>query len=76
MPRIRKLRTGVYVGAGYSGQGVTIAPLAGKLLADALTNAPGRLDDYASIPTPAVSGRQMASHADTHRGHDLVRVTG
>jgi gamma-glutamylputrescine oxidase len=56
MPRIRKLRTGVYVGAGYSGQGVTIAPLAGKLLADALTNAPGRLDDYASIPTPQFPG--------------------
>jgi gamma-glutamylputrescine oxidase len=56
LPYIRKLRTGVYVGAGYSGQGVTIAPLAGKLLADALTNAPGRLDDYAGLPCPRFPG--------------------
>jgi gamma-glutamylputrescine oxidase len=56
MPYIRKLRTDVYVGAGYSGQGVTIAPLGGKLLADALTDAPGRLDDYASIPAPRFPG--------------------
>jgi len=56
LPYIRKLRSGVYVGMGYSGQGVTIAPLGGRLLADALTNAPGRLDDYASLPTPRFPG--------------------
>ncbi len=56
LPYIRKIRNGVYVGAGYSGQGVTIAPLGGKLLADALTNAPGRLDDYATLPCPPFPG--------------------
>jgi gamma-glutamylputrescine oxidase len=56
VPYIRKIRTGVYVGAGYSGQGVTIAPLGGKLIADALTNAPGRLDAYANLPCPQFPG--------------------
>jgi gamma-glutamylputrescine oxidase len=56
LPYIRKIRNGVYVGAGYSGQGVAIAPLGGKLLADALTNAPNRLDDYASMPCPPFPG--------------------
>lgn len=56
LPYIRKIRSGVYVGAGYSGQGVTIAPLAGKLLAEALTDAPGRLDDYANLPCPRFPG--------------------
>ncbi|MCT8970494.1 NAD(P)/FAD-dependent oxidoreductase [Microbaculum marinisediminis] len=56
LPYIRKIRTGVYVGAGYSGQGVTIAPLGGKLLADALTDAPDRLDDFASMSCPPFPG--------------------
>lgn len=56
LPFIRKVRSGVYVGAGFSGQGVTIAPLAGKLLADALTNAPDRLDAFADLPCPPFPG--------------------
>ncbi|MEJ8571112.1 FAD-binding oxidoreductase [Microbaculum marinum] len=56
LPYIRKLRTGVYVGAGFSGQGVTIAPLAGKVLADAITNAPARLDAFADLPCPPFPG--------------------
>ena len=56
LPVIRKLRAGVYAGTGFSGQGVTIAPLAGKILAEAIAGAPGRLDAFAGIACPPFPG--------------------
>jgi len=56
LPFIRKLRSGVYAAAGYSGQGVGLAPFAGKVLADAIGGDPARLDVFASLPVPPFPG--------------------
>ena len=56
LPFIRRLRPGVYVAAGYSGQGVALAPYAGKVLADAIGGDTGRLDRFAALPCPRFPG--------------------
>jgi gamma-glutamylputrescine oxidase len=56
LPFIRKIRTGVYVAAGYSGQGVALAPFAGKILADAIRGNPAALDAFAALPVPPFPG--------------------
>ena len=56
LPFIRKVRTGVYVAAGYSGQGVALAPFAGKILADAIRGNPAALDAFAALPVPPFPG--------------------
>jgi gamma-glutamylputrescine oxidase len=59
LPYIRKVRSGVYAAAGYSGQGVALAPFAGKVMADAIRNAPGRLDEFAALSTPRFPGGKL-----------------
>jgi gamma-glutamylputrescine oxidase len=56
LPYIRRVRPGVYAAAGYSGQGVAIAPFAGKVLADAIAGNPGKLDTFAALPVSAFPG--------------------
>jgi gamma-glutamylputrescine oxidase len=56
LPFIRKVRTDVYVAAGYSGQGVALAPFAGKVLADAIRGNPAALDAFAALPVPPFPG--------------------
>ena len=56
LPLIRRLRPGVYVAAGYSGQGVALAPFAGKVIADAIRGDPARLDRFAALPVPPFPG--------------------
>jgi gamma-glutamylputrescine oxidase len=59
LPFIRRLRPGVYAAAGYSGQGVAIAPFAGKVLAEAVTGNPARLDAFAALPAPRFPGGRL-----------------
>lgn len=59
LPYIRKVRSGVYAAAGYSGQGVALAPFAGKMIADAIRNAPGKLDQFAALSTPRFPGGKL-----------------
>jgi gamma-glutamylputrescine oxidase len=59
LPFIRRLRPGVYVAAGYSGQGVALAPFAGKVLAEAIAGDPARLDSFAALPVPAFPGGKL-----------------
>lgn len=59
LPYIRKVRSGVYAAAGYSGQGVALAPFAGKVIADAILNAPGKLDQFAALSTPRFPGGKL-----------------
>jgi gamma-glutamylputrescine oxidase len=59
LPLIRRLRPGVYVAAGYSGQGVALAPFAGKVLAEAILGDPARLDRFAALPVPAFPGGKL-----------------
>ncbi len=56
LPYIRRVRPGVYAAAGYSGQGVAIAPFAGKAIAEAIAGNPGRLDSFAALPVTAFPG--------------------
>ncbi len=56
LPFIRRLRPGVYAAAGYSGQGVALAPYAGKVIADAIRGDPARLDRFAALPCPPFPG--------------------
>ncbi len=56
LPYIRRVRPGVYAAAGYSGQGVAIAPFAGKMLAEAIAGNPGKLDTFAALPVSAFPG--------------------
>jgi len=53
---IRRVRPGVYAAAGYSGQGVAIAPFAGKVLAEAIAGDPARLDSFAALPVSTFPG--------------------
>jgi gamma-glutamylputrescine oxidase len=59
LPFIRRLRPGVYVAAGYSGQGVALAPFAGKVLADAIRGDTARLDRFAALPAPPFPGGRL-----------------
>lgn len=59
MPYIRMLRPGVYVAAGYSGQGVALAPFAGKVLADAMRGDQSRLEAFAAVKTPPFPGGRV-----------------
>jgi gamma-glutamylputrescine oxidase len=63
LPLIRRLRPGVYVAAGYSGQGVALAPFAGKVIADAISGDPGRLDRFAALPCPPFPGGKRLRRA-------------
>jgi gamma-glutamylputrescine oxidase len=56
MPHIGRLTPNAYFGQGYSGQGVAIATLAGKLIAEAIAGQAARLDVYASLKIPALPG--------------------
>lgn len=60
MPFIRRLRPGLYSAAGYSGHGLAIATLAGRLVAEAIGGDSGRFDIMARIPaTPFPGGRRL-----------------
>ena len=56
LPYIRRVRPGVFAAAGYSGQGVAIAPYAGKILADAIKGDPSTLDRFAALPASRFPG--------------------
>ncbi len=59
LPFIRRVRPGVYAAAGYSGQGVALAPFAGKILAEAIKGDPARLDRFAALPAPRFPGGRL-----------------
>jgi len=56
IPLIRRVSPGIYAAAGYSGQGVSIAPLAGKVIAEAIAGDTGRLDVFSRLPVPSFPG--------------------
>jgi gamma-glutamylputrescine oxidase len=56
MPAFGRLGNNIYYAQGYSGHGVPIATLAGKLLAEAIAGTAERFDVMASIPTPTFPG--------------------
>ena len=59
LPYIRRVRPGIYVAAGYSGQGVGTASFAGKLLAEAIAGDTERFDVFARLPAPPFPGGKL-----------------
>lgn len=56
MPDFGRLSPQVYYTHGYSGHGVPIATLAGKLVAEAISGHAGRFDVMAEVPSPRFPG--------------------
>lgn len=56
LPHLGRLAPNAYFAQGYSGQGVAIATLAGKLLAEAIQGQASRFDVYASLRIPELPG--------------------
>lgn len=56
MPAFQRLAPTVLSAAGYSGQGVATATLAGKLIAEAVAGTAARFDVFARIPQRAFPG--------------------
>jgi gamma-glutamylputrescine oxidase len=56
MPAFQRLAPDVFSAAGYSGHGVAMATLAGRLIAEALRGTAERFDLFATLPQPAFPG--------------------
>ena len=56
LPYFRRPRKGLYVACGYSGQGVALANLAGKIVSDAISGDLEHFDTFATLPMPAFPG--------------------
>ncbi|PTW62424.1 gamma-glutamylputrescine oxidase [Breoghania corrubedonensis] len=56
MPYFRRPRSGLYVACGFSGHGVGIANLAGRLIGEAVAGDAGRFDTFAQLPMMAFPG--------------------
>jgi gamma-glutamylputrescine oxidase len=56
MPAFQRLAPGVYSAAGYSGHGIAIATLAGRLIAEAVAGDAARFDVFARLPRPRFPG--------------------
>jgi gamma-glutamylputrescine oxidase len=56
LPHVGRLSPNLYFAQGYSGQGVAIATLVGKLIAEAITGQAARFDVYDSLKIPPLPG--------------------
>ncbi len=70
LPYVRRPKPNVWVAAGYSGQGVMLAPYAGHILAEAIRGTTERFDAFASLPCPPFPGGTLM------RWPTLVAVMG
>lgn len=55
-PFVRAVKPNVLTAAGYSGQGVLLAPMFGKILADAVSGRMAGFDLLATLPVPSFPG--------------------
>jgi len=56
MPDFRRLTPNILSASGYSGHGVAMATLAGKLMAEAISGSAERFDIMANVPTSRFPG--------------------
>lgn len=56
LPHIGRVRPNVFFGQGYSGHGILIATLAGKVIAEAIAGTASRFDVLASLPIHTFPG--------------------
>jgi gamma-glutamylputrescine oxidase len=62
MPYIRRLKPGLYASVGYSGHGIGIATLSGKLVAEAMLGDSSRFDVMGAIPARRFPGGRFLRH--------------
>ncbi|MDH5797991.1 MAG: FAD-binding oxidoreductase [Paracoccaceae bacterium] len=62
MPYFKRISGNILSASGYSGHGVPIATLAGKLIAEAVAGQAGRFDLMAQVPTPMFPGGARLRH--------------
>lgn len=56
MPFFRRLDSNLYVAQGYSGHGIALATLGGKLISDAISGSSEGFDIMARVPSPGFPG--------------------
>ena len=56
LPDFQRLNANVYSASGYSGQGVALASLAGKIIAESIKGESKKFDLMSSLPTPIFPG--------------------
>lgn len=56
LPHLGRLQPNVFFGQGYSGHGISIATLAGKVIAEAVTGTAGKFDVLADLPIHTFPG--------------------
>lgn len=56
LPHVTRLAPNILAAGGYSGHGVALAGIAGRLLAEAVAGQAGRFDVMASLPVPQFPG--------------------
>ena len=60
LPMLRQVMPGVFAAGGFSGHGVALTGLAGKILAEAVTGDAERFDLWRKLPTPRFPGGAAA----------------
>ena len=56
MPHFDRIEENLFVAQGYSGHGVALATLGGKLMAEAVSGSIEKFDVFAKVPTPTFPG--------------------
>ena len=56
LPSFARPKANLFAAQGYSGHGVALATLAGKLMAEAISGSAERFDMFAQLPTPRFPG--------------------
>ena len=56
MPHFARVQNGIYSASGYSGHGVAMATMAGKIIAQAINGDLERFDVMSHVPTPGFPG--------------------
>ncbi|MXN66254.1 FAD-dependent oxidoreductase [Stappia sp. GBMRC 2046] len=59
LPRVRRLKPGLYAAAGFSGQGVSIAGFSGHVVAQAMLGDSERFDVMSELKTPRFPGGRL-----------------
>ncbi len=62
LPLVRRLHPNILLAAGYSGQGVALAPFAGSVLAEAVSGTLERFDVLEKLPVPPFPGGTALRH--------------
>lgn len=62
LPMVRRLQPNMLLAAGYSGQGVALAPFAGRVLADVIAGKPEAFETLSRLPVPPFPGGTALRH--------------